>query len=232
MLRRILYDAPAFRIESFHNCTFRRFGGGSMVARRPHRTPDEQAFRDHLDKDCRRGGPLISFTRNWSRALHIREQFYENGATEVTIVAVWLGDLKMYDAYDAATELGISPSKRGIYLDEILVHECVSASEYRVLAVFRGRREVKEAVLEIPGFQVHVDVPYGLLESVNNATWLFGRTIQEMTSSLRDEMYNLTGTIDEKRFGQLVLALAEIPIQCYLRLSQWLRVETIDIQDS
>lgn len=210
MLQRISYDATAFRIESFHNCTFRRFGGGSMVARRPHRTPDEQAFRDHLDKDGRQEGPFISFTRSWTRALHIREQFFENGATEVIIIAVWLGDLEVYDAYDAATELSISPSKRGIYLDEILVHECVSASEYRVLAEFRGRTGIKEAGLKIPGFQALVDVPDGLLEPVHSETSFFGRIMQDMTGSLRDEMYSLAGTVNEKRFAQLVLALAEI----------------------
>ncbi len=66
----------------------------------------------------------------------------EERAQNVVVIAVWLGGLEVYDAYDIACYLRMDHPEQ--HLDEFLLHGTISADSYRILAMFRDNLELED----------------------------------------------------------------------------------------
>lgn len=139
------------------NGTFQNF---NMVARGPNEDITWEAFDTYLSwKEF--NTPFIPFTNKWERALRKRQELISNGTNKVVIVAIWSKGLPgVYDAYLVASQLGYhddgqNPHKRlSNHHDEYLVHRCVWADEYRILALFGGQGEGTNVELHVPGLRL------------------------------------------------------------------------------
>ena len=178
-----------------------------MVARNPWRDLDDDAFRDHLTWGSRRAGPLISFSTNWNSAMGRRKRFIEERAQNVVVIAVWLGGLEVYDAYDIAGYLRMDPEQ---HLDEFLLHGTIPADSYRILAMFHGNLELEDVALSIPGWEFAASIPGGFAHSTQKAT-IGTRTLRDATKDFQDETYSLTGTRDSIKLESLLLSVGRIP---------------------
>ncbi|KAL6824015.1 hypothetical protein V8C40DRAFT_28990 [Trichoderma camerunense] len=194
-----------FRVESHgQNCTFD--DEGNMVARNPWRTGDAQACSDHFRWGSRRKGPFISFFTSWRAALRRRQWMLNNGASEVFIVAVWLdGLLLVYDAWRIARDLNLGNLQW--FGNEVLVHGGISADSYRILAIFHGNGNIKQATLRLNGLNATVEVPGEFIDGVSIKRNISRKL--DATELLRDELYTRTGTRDDAKFIPLVLSMAD-----------------------
>ncbi|KAL6791965.1 hypothetical protein J3E68DRAFT_57605 [Trichoderma sp. SZMC 28012] len=194
-----------FRVEADgQNCTFD--DDGNMVARNPWRTGDAQACSDHL-RWRPREGPFISFFTSWNAALRRRQWMLNNGAREVIIVAVWLKGLPLvYDAWRIARDLNLNNLHR--FENEVLVHGGIPADSYRILAIFHGKGNIKEAALHLEGLNTTVEVPGEFIDGVSIKKNIGGK--HDAAELLRDELYTHTGTRDDAKFIPLVLCMANL----------------------
>ncbi|KAL6811077.1 hypothetical protein GGI42DRAFT_207692 [Trichoderma sp. SZMC 28013] len=193
-----------FRVEAHgRNCTFDKHG--NMIARNPWRTGDAQACSDHLQWR-RRDGPFILFFTSWNAALRRQQQMLSWGAEEVVIVAVWLNGLpSVYDALRIAEDLGLDNLDR--FENEVLVYAGIPADSYRILALFHGNGNIKEAVLHLDGLNTDIYIPGEFIDGVSIKRYIGGKP--DATELLRDELYTRTGTSDDAKFIPLVLHMAD-----------------------
>ncbi|KAF2176963.1 hypothetical protein K469DRAFT_721144, partial [Zopfia rhizophila CBS 207.26] len=179
-----------------------------MVARRPTRIPNRQAFDDHLSW-TRRPTPFLSFFSNWDKALAKRRQLLERGANGIVIIAIWAKDLQnVYGAYDIALGLGFTENNQdrrrrlGNHFEEYLVAGGIHADDYRILATFYGDGPERSVSLSIPGLQAEVTVPSDFAR-FNTGT----NAMQE----LEDEVYRCTGIKGNGMLVRLFLSMSRFP---------------------
>ncbi|KAL7802807.1 hypothetical protein V8C43DRAFT_80992 [Trichoderma afarasin] len=194
-----------FRVEARgRNCTFDKHG--NMRARNPWRTGDAQACRDHFRWGSRQKGPFISFFTSWSAALERQRLMLRWGDEEVLIIAVWLKGLPLvYDALKIAENLGLD--NLDWFENEVLVHGGISADNYRILAIFHGNGNIKEAELHLDGLNTDFYIPGEFINGVSIKRDTGGKP--DATQLLRDEVYTRTGTRDDAKVIPLVLPMAD-----------------------
>lgn len=128
------------------------------------------------------------------------------GAEEVVIVAVWLNGLpSVYDALRIAEDLGLDNLDR--FENEVLVYAGIPADSYRILALFHGNGNIKEAVLHLDGLNTDIYIPGEFIDGVSIKRYIGGKP--DATELLRDELYTRTGTSDDAKFIPLVLHMAD-----------------------
>jgi hypothetical protein len=175
---------------------------------------DGQAFDDHLSW-AHRPTPFISFFNNWGQALARRRWLLEEGANNVTIIAVWVKDLHyVHDAYDIATALRYTDDNRDgarqprqprqlrHHFGEFLVEGGIRADDYRILATFDGDGPERLVSLSIPRLRVEVMVPGDFAQSAMAST---------PTQKLEDEVYSCTGVKCNQKFERLVCRMGNVP---------------------
>ncbi|KAG8625174.1 hypothetical protein KVT40_006925 [Elsinoe batatas] len=178
---------------------------GNMVSRNPQATLDRRTMRRHLDISNRQQTPLLSFSNSWDRAMARRRYYINDGASDVSIIAIWVDSSEeIYDAYDEARALGLPNFEQ--YLDEYLVHRAVAAYKYSILAVFRGIVPEADAQIVLPRYQSIIQVPGGLPLLI--ADWI------------RQEMYAHTGVFNDLKLYTFLCSLSRIPVQKEMRNGQ------------
>ncbi len=115
----------------------------------------------------------------------------KNGEKDVVIVAIWSKGLRnVYDAYEVAKTLGYrndnSNARRRLanHLHEYLVSRCISADEYRILAIFEGQMEQENVALSVPGLTGLAVIPDAFMRDVPGKT---------ATEKLENEIFEGTG---------------------------------------
>lgn len=136
-----------------------------------------------------------------------RQMFIGQGAQHVLVLAVWLEDLEVYDAYQIASNLPMGRPEQ--HLDEFLLHWAIWADSYRILAVFHGNGKLEDVALSLPGWMFEAKIPRGFAQSTNTSQ-ICTRTLRYVTEDFWNELYSLTGARDCVRLGILLRSISGI----------------------
>lgn len=94
--------------------------------------------------------------------------------------------------------------ERGAYLFEVLLWGGISADSYRILAMFDGVGQTRDASLSLEPLQMTVKIPPDFLGGIE------GRR-PDATNRLREEVFLRTGTRDDDKFIRLALSIGSCP---------------------
>lgn len=87
--------------------------------------------------------PLIPFTTIWEKAMRRRGELLEDGRKQIVIIAVWAKGLQnVYNAREVAEMLGNDNGNinKWNHNDEYLIYGGIPANDYRLLAMFVGKK--------------------------------------------------------------------------------------------
>lgn len=189
----------------------------SLGSRDPQADATSQTLLAHL---AWKPAPFVSLWKSWPRAVSWAKSRQRLGAENIDIVAVWIYDLVVYDAYKAAATLPLPPNKRlSFYNDEVVTRGLGGEDENKILACFfRVTERLWETVsFVLDGRPFSTSLPIGLLEvevssDEEEAEREDARRWQKGGfAALREEVFFRTKSRDNSKVRDLVELLCEEP---------------------
>lgn len=189
----------------------------SLGSRDPQADKTSQTLLAHL---AWKPSPFISMWKSWPRAVNWAKSRQRLGAEDINIVAVWIYDLVVYDAYKAAATLPLPPNKRlNYYKDEVVIRGLRGDDENKILACFFRvtERLWETATFVLEGRPFSTSLPIGLLQvevssdeeeaEREDARWWQKGGFE----ALREEVFFRTKSRDSSKVHDLVKLLCEEP---------------------
>lgn len=203
---------------------FRVFASGGWPqnpqgSRDPQADATSQTLLDHLTwREV--PSPFVSLWTSWSRAVNWAKDRQRLGAEEVEIVAVWIHDHVVYDAYKAATTLPISSENRHFHKGEVIILGFGDENDRNILTGFYWvtERKWETVTFVLDGRSLSTSLPIGLLEpQVNsdeeeNESEKATRWQEDGLTALSEEVYSRTRSHDDSKVHALAQMLGDGPL--------------------
>lgn len=113
--------------------------------------------------------PFVSLWNSFLRAVNWAKSRARNGAEDIDIVAVWIHEQNVYDAYKASNRLRLPPEKlREYYEGEVVIVDRGRDADFRALAKWKWvtERRWETVTFHLPNYSesVAATLPIGPLE--------------------------------------------------------------------